>query len=99
MEECLTRDRSAAGSSLTGVTALHARIQEFSSGGIQVNTKNALTTFFFVVVVLVLRPLAGYGLPPPTPRGNFVDHIFLEAQCLASILQHISPSDNGSVKL
>ena len=25
------------------------------------------------------------------PRGNFVDHIFLEAQCLARILQHISP--------
>ena len=36
------------------------------------------------------RPLAGYGLPPP-PRGNFVDHIFLEAQCLARILQHVSP--------
>ena len=36
------------------------------------------------------RPLAGYGLPPP-PRGNFVDHIFLEAQCLAKILQHVSP--------
>ena len=34
------------------------------------------------------RPLAGYGLPPP--RGAFVDHIFLEAQCLASILQHVS---------
>ena len=35
------------------------------------------------------RPLAGNDLPPP--RGNFVDHIFLEAQCLASILQHVSP--------
>ena len=35
------------------------------------------------------RPLAGYGLPPP--RGNFVDYIFLEAQCLARILQHVSP--------
>ena len=35
------------------------------------------------------RPLAGYGLPPP--RGNFVDHIFHEAQCLARILQHVSP--------
>ena len=35
------------------------------------------------------RPLAGYGLPPP--RGNFVDHIFLKAQCLARILQHVSP--------
>ena len=36
-----------------------------------------------------IRPLAGHGLPPP--RGNFVDHIFLEAQCLARILQHVSP--------
>ena len=35
------------------------------------------------------RPLARYGLPPP--RGNFVDHIFHEAQCLARILQHVSP--------
>ena len=25
------------------------------------------------------------------PRGNFVDHIFLVAQCLARILQHVSP--------
>ena len=24
-------------------------------------------------------------------RGSFVDHIFLEAQCLARILQHVSP--------
>ena len=38
---------------------------------------------------IVYRPLAGYGLPPP--RGNFVDHIFHEAQCLARILQHVSP--------
>ena len=29
------------------------------------------------------------NLPPP--RGNFVDHIFLEAQCRARILQHVSP--------
>ena len=36
------------------------------------------------------RPLAGYGLPPP-PRGNFVDHIFLEALRLARVLQHVSP--------
>ena len=36
------------------------------------------------------RPLAGYGFPPPS-RGNFVDHIFLEAECLARILQHVSP--------
>ena len=38
---------------------------------------------------LTFRPLAGYGLPPP--RGNLVDHIFLKAQCLARILQHVSP--------
>ena len=38
---------------------------------------------------VVYRPLAGYGLPPP--RGNFVNHIILKAQCLASILQHVSP--------
>ena len=25
------------------------------------------------------------------PRGNFVDHDFLEASCLASFLQHVSP--------
>ena len=25
------------------------------------------------------------------PRGNFVDHIFLKAQGLARILQHVSP--------
>ena len=25
------------------------------------------------------------------PSGNFVDHIFLEAQCLARILKHNSP--------
>ena len=37
----------------------------------------------------VFRPLAGYGLPPP--RANFEDHIFLEAKCLARILQHVSP--------
>ena len=39
--------------------------------------------------VTIYRPLAGYGLPPP--RGNFVDHIFHEAQCLAKFLQHVSP--------
>ena len=42
-----------------------------------------------VLKPILFRPLAGYGLPPP--RGNFVDHIFLEAQCLARILQHVSP--------
>ena len=36
------------------------------------------------------RPEARYGLPPP-PRGNFVDHDFLEASCLARFLQHVSP--------
>ena len=44
----------------------------------------------YMKMVITTRPLAGYGLPPP-PRGNFVDHIFLEAQCLARILQHVSP--------
>ena len=37
------------------------------------------------------RPLAGYGLPPPPHRRNFLEHIFLKAQCLAMILQHVSP--------
>ena len=41
------------------------------------------------MLIISCRPLAGYGLPPP--RGNFVDHIFLKAQCLARILQHVSP--------
>ena len=36
------------------------------------------------------RPVPRYGLSPP-PRGNFVDHNFLEASCLASFLQHVSP--------
>ena len=27
----------------------------------------------------------------PHPRGNFVDHNFLEASCLARFLQHVSP--------
>ena len=27
----------------------------------------------------------------PPPRGNFVDHGFLDASCLASFLQHVSP--------
>ena len=28
---------------------------------------------------------------PPPPPGEFCRHIFLEAQCLARILQHVSP--------
>ena len=28
-------------------------------------------------------------LPPP-PRGSFVDHDFLKAQCLRNILQHVN---------
>ena len=35
------------------------------------------------ISVFLVRPLAGYCLP--LPRGNFVDHIFREAQCLAMI--------------
>ena len=42
------------------------------------------------VVPIRARPLAGYELPP-SPREHFVDHIFLKAQCLARILQHVSP--------
>ena len=34
--------------------------------------------------------LARYGLPL-SPQGNFVDHIFLKAQCFARILQHVPP--------
>ena len=34
------------------------------------------------------RPEARYSLP--SPQGNFVDHDFLEASCLASFLQHVS---------
>ena len=36
------------------------------------------------------RPEARYGLPPPH-RGNIVDNDFLEASCLASFWQHVSP--------
>ena len=70
-------------------------------GGKTISSHQSITSemeceCFKNVCILVLltysidRPLAGYGLPPP-PRGNFVDHIFLEAQCLARILQHVSP--------
>ena len=40
---------------------------------------------------LICRPEARYGLPPPPPNGDFVDHDFLEASCLASVLQHVGP--------
>ena len=46
--------------------------------------------------VVQYRPLASYGLPPP-PRGNFVDHVFLIAYYLASILQHASPLAMGAL--
>ena len=42
----------------------------------------------------MIRPLAGYGLPPPPPtttKGNFVGRIFLKAHCLTIVLQHVSP--------
>ena len=35
--------------------------------------------------------------PPPTRRGNFVDHVFLIAYYLASILQHVSPLAIGAL--
>ena len=65
---------------------------------IKVNSIRRSQCFLIVTISIIAldfrwdlsRPLAGYGLPPP-PRGNFVDHIFLEAQCLARILQHVSP--------
>ena len=31
------------------------------------------------------------------PRGNFVDHIFLKAQCIVRILQHVSPLTMAAV--
>ena len=43
------------------------------------------------------RPLASYGLPSPSPRGNFVDHVFLIAYYLASILQHVSTLAMGAL--
>ena len=58
-----------------------------------------LTSFQFLALISeemfkvshtsTFRPLAGNGLPPL--RGSLVDHIFLEAQFLARILQHVSP--------
>ena len=33
----------------------------------------------------------------PPPRGSFVDHDFLKAQCLRSILQHVSPLAVGAL--
>ena len=55
------------------------------------------------IIIILLHENKWYGvghighwldmvyLPPPPPRGNFVDHIFLKGQCLARILQHVSP--------
>ena len=45
---------------------------------------------------MVNRPRARYGLPHP-PRGSFVDHDFLKAYCLRSILQHVSPLAVGAL--
>ena len=47
-------------------------------------------------VCIIIRPRARYGLPPP-PRGSFVDHDFLKAYCLRSILQHVSPLAVGAL--
>ena len=33
----------------------------------------------------------------PPPRGSFVDHVFLKAQCHRSILQHVSPLAVGAL--
>ena len=47
------------------------------------------------IVEEILFPLIHIGQRPDMvylpPRGNFVDHDFLEASCLASFLQHVSP--------
>ena len=45
-------------------------------------------SLFHLTLLQPIRPLAGYGLLPH--RGNFEDHIFLKAQCLGRILQHVS---------
>ena len=47
----------------------------------------------FVVRNTLLPYIVGHWLDMVylPPRGNFVDHIFLKAQCLAKILQHVSP--------
>ena len=42
-------------------------------------------------LLLAFRPVARYGLPPPPSGGNFVDHDFLKASCLATFLQHARP--------
>ena len=48
--------------------------------------------FIQPILILLGHWLDMVYLPtPPHPRGNFVDHIFLEAQYLARILQHVSP--------
>ena len=60
-----------------------------SMGDYWIKQRFSCIASFFKWEPLSNRPLAGYGLPPP--RGNFVDHIFSKAQCLASILQHVSP--------
>ena len=39
---------------------------------------------------LELGHLLDMGYPLPQ-RGDFVDHIFLKAQCIARILEHVSP--------
>ena len=38
-----------------------------------------------------LLPVSMLDMVYLPPQGNFLDHIFLEAQCLARILQHVSP--------
>ena len=55
----------------------------------QMHHQGAMKQLFNSLPKCLVLPLAGYALPSP-PRGNFVDHIFLEAQCLARILQHVA---------
>ena len=48
-----------------------------------------------LVVTHSIKPRARYGL---SPRRSFVDHDFLKAQCLRSILQHVCPLAVGILR-
>ena len=54
-----------------------------------------LVEYHSVMLHIICQNFIGHWLDmvylPPPPRGNFVDHVYLKFQCLARILQHISP--------
>ena len=58
-----------------------------------------LTHHFFGFILFSFLPI---GHEPNMvylpPRGSFVDHNFLKAQCLRSILQHVSPLAVGALR-